>query len=269
MNAETARPDARTWPELWERAEVARHRMLLLDFDGTLAPFHPDRDQARLGRRARQLLAEIADDPGNRLGIVSGRPLAELEARFDGIPADLVGEHGWEERRQGEEAHRHPLVERTVDLLRAGFDAMRAQASANRVERKRTAVVLHTRGLDDVAVEEQRGAVERLWTPLRRRAELELREIDGGWELRARGRHKGTAVASLIADHGLGGFTLYVGDDETDEDAFAAVARAGFAVRVGDPERPTRAHARLPDVDAVLELLELWRDRVGRTANVR
>jgi trehalose 6-phosphate synthase/trehalose 6-phosphate phosphatase len=263
MSGEPTRPDARYWPELWDRAVAARRRLLLLDFDGTLAPFHQDRDQARPGKRALSLLSEIATSRGCRLGIVSGRPLHELEARFEPVAADLVGEHGWEERRRGGDARRRTLAEGTAELLRDAYAGMRSSTPVGRIERKRTAIVLHTRGLAEKDVSELRVVVTRLWTPLRRHAELELREIDGGWELRARGHHKGTAVSALIGDHGQGGFTLYVGDDETDEDAFAATARSGFAVRVGDPARPTRAHATLPDVEAVLELLEIWRDRVA------
>ena len=266
MSGRAARRDARAWPGLWERAEAARHRLLLLDFDGTLAPFHVDRAQAALGERTHSLLASIAADPGTRVGIVSGRPLEELEARFHDVPADLVGEHGWEERRLGHEPFRHPVGERTLELLRRCYDGMRRHAPAGRVERKRTGVVLHSRGLTEREIAEQRVAVDSVWAPLQRHAELELRQIDGGWELRARGRHKGTAVSALVADHARGGLAVYLGDDETDEDAFAAVARSGFAIRVGTDARSTRAHAHLPDVDAVVEWLEIWRQRIGAAA---
>jgi trehalose 6-phosphate phosphatase len=259
------RPDARHWPELWERAEAARSRLLLLDFDGTLAPFQVDRTQVELSVRARSTLRAITRESETRVGIVSGRSLDDLVSRFRDTAADLVGEHGWEEMCLGGARTRHILPESTSELLRRGYDEMRRSAPAERVERKRTAVVLHTRGLGRRDLAAYSTAMAAIWAPFRRRAELELRRIDGGWELRARGRHKGTAVASLIRHRGGGCFTVYIGDDQTDEDAFGAVARAGFAVRVGAATAESRAHAYLPGVDAVLDWLELWRDRFAAT----
>jgi trehalose-phosphatase len=258
------RPDARHWDELWRRVQAARRPLLLLDFDGTLAPLEEDRDRVRLPERARELLRQIAAG-GARLGVISGRPLAEIQARFHDLPAHLVGEHGWEYQLYGEAPRRHPLAGDTAALLLSAFESMRTRVPASRVERKRTSAVLHVRGLAPAEVAAHRSAVEELWAPLSRHAALALVETDGGWELRARGHDKGSAVAALLAAHGLGTFALYLGDDHTDEDAFAAVARAGFGVRVGRHERPTRAHAELPDVEAVLELLELF----GRRMNVQ
>jgi trehalose 6-phosphate phosphatase len=73
--------------------------------------------------------------------------------------------------------------------------------------------------------------------------------------------HKGTAVAYLLAEHGLGR-ALYAGDDSTDVDAFRALAglELGVAVAVASPEGPRelREAADLV-VDSPAELLELLR----------
>ncbi|MBZ0088901.1 MAG: hypothetical protein K8H90_00840, partial [Thermoanaerobaculia bacterium] len=115
-----------------------------------------------------------------------------------------------------------------------------------------------TRGQSEARILELERELDRCRHSLRRHAELEVRAIDGGWELRARGRDKGTAVEAIGARLGGQAFAVYAGDDETDEDAFAAVSRFGFGVRVGTGDRSTRAHARLPDVAAMAAFLEIW-----------
>ena len=53
---------------------------------------------------------------------------------------------------------------------------------------------------------------------------------------------------------------VYVGDDQTDEDAFRFLAGLAQTFRVGSPDTPTAATHRLPDVDAVQSLLD-WLGR--------
>ncbi len=254
-------PDARVWPELWDRLAAASCRALLLDFDGTLAPFSVDRDAATLAPRVRELLAAIAAQGATALAIVSGRRLAEIEERFDGIEAHLIGEHGWEERLPGGARRRHLPSPRASALLDAAAASLGARLPPRCLEVKRTAIVLHARGETPERVAELAREVALCHRPLRHHAELDLREIDGGWELRARGHDKGTAVGAVVARLGGPTFAVYLGDDETDEDAFGAVAPLGFGVRVGSGDRPTRARARLPGVPAVEEFLALWAER--------
>ncbi|HKQ62118.1 MAG TPA: trehalose-phosphatase, partial [Candidatus Polarisedimenticolaceae bacterium] len=95
---------------LWERAAAARHRLLMLDYDGTLAPFRIDRDQAHPLPAALAALEAIAAVPGGtQLAIVSGRPVRALEQLLGPLRATLVGEHGWEMRVPGEERVEQPL----------------------------------------------------------------------------------------------------------------------------------------------------------------
>lgn len=254
-------PDARDWPELWLRASAASRRLLVLDFDGTLAPFSVARDAAQLGAGPRATLLAIGARGETSLGIVSGRRLEEIEERFEGIPAHLVGEHGWDERLPDGTRRRHALPTAARSLLAEVAATLGERLPPGRLEIKRASLVVHTRGERPETVDALRRATSRACRSLRHRAELELRDINGGWELRSRGRHKGTALLSILATLDHPAFTVYLGDDETDEDAFAAVCPRGFGVCVGLDDRPTRAQARVPDVAAVLEFLGLWAGR--------
>ena len=73
--------------ELWRLAASCAHRLLMLDYDGTLAPFTPARHDARPSTRAMDLLADIGAIGRTRLAVVSGRPIAELERAVSAIAA--------------------------------------------------------------------------------------------------------------------------------------------------------------------------------------
>ena len=53
---------------------------------------------------------------------------------------------------------------------------------------------------------------------------------------------------------------VYVGDDQTDEDAFRFLAGLSLTFRVGSADTPTAADRRLPDVESVRALLD-WLGR--------
>ncbi len=249
---------------LWQAVAVASHRLLMLDYDGTLAPFSTDRGQALPPARTRALLERLAAARGTTLAVVSGRPMEQLEGLVGALPVTLVGEHGWDLRDPRGGHIEHPLPADQAALLdRAEADA-RAGGLGARLERKRASIVLHTRG---VPPDEARAAVEaatRLWRPI-----LSARTAGGpggarldaiarGLELRLRGHDKGTAVSDLLARSSAGPLAVYVGDEITDEDAFRAVRERGFGVKVREPEGPTLATGRLADPDAVTAFLEEW-----------
>jgi trehalose-phosphatase len=248
----------------WGRAAAAAARLLVLDYDGTLAPLGVDRAEARPLPASLEALRSIAGS-GEPLAVVSGRPVLDLARLLGDLPAVLVGEHGWEERRPGGPVVRHPLA----GAARSGLEsAARAAAAAGWepfLERKRTALMLHTRGMPAGRAAEAARACREAWRGPAEAGGLRLAEVNGGIEIRAAGRDKGTAVASLAGEAPPGAFMVYVGDDETDEDAFAAVRGRGFGVRVGPPGATSLAEGRLASCEEVSAFLAAWLDR-GRAS---
>jgi len=246
---------------LWSELASAPHRLLLLDYDGTLAPFRADRREAVPLPEALRLVTLIAERPSTTVAIVSGRPILELDPLLGeaGRRLMVVGEHGWELRPPGGPILQHPLpVEAWLGLDRA------AQAAAARgweelLESKRTAVMLHTRGLHDreAAAWFERECRE-LWGADAAAAGLRLSEVDGGVELRVPGRDKGTAVREILLSSPAGAYPVYLGDDATDEDAFEAVRERGLGIRVGPEERPSRAAGRIVSCEEVPLFLVEW-----------
>ena len=243
--------------DFWHRIQSSPRRLLMLDYDGTLVPFHVQRMDALPSPETLRALREILQDPGTYVAVISGRPISELETLLGPVRLHLVGEHGWEERTPDGRNVMHALPGPAAHRLGQAVRAASASGCRELMERKRCSVVLHTRGLD---VPEARLLIEkcgRLWKAFFLRDGLELLNIDGGLELRATQRNKGLAVRDLVASRPDDTLPVYLGDDSTDEDAFVAVSGRGVALRVGSREESTAAWA-LPSQEAVLPFLRKW-----------
>jgi trehalose-phosphatase len=246
-------------PRLWHWVAHAQHRILMLDYDGTLAPFVVDRLHAPPLERSIAAVSLLAASDHTSVAIVSGRPLDEFTHQVAGIPVTFVGEHGWERLDAEGTTVRRALDRLVVELLAQAERAARAAGLGDRLEVKRSSLVLHTRGLDvaDATALEERAA--DVWRASSATGRLVLERMDGGLELRAHDRNKGTAALALLAETKPGTLGVFVGDDVTDEDAFEVVRDWGFGVRVGVSDRPTFALGQLPSVEAVAVFLEEWK----------
>jgi trehalose-phosphatase len=260
---------------LWSQVAAARHRLLMLDYDGTLAPLQIHTEAARPRPRLLNLVARIAAAgiegagtgggagragaaPRGLVAIISGRSLPDLERLVGRHRIILAGEHGWDVHWPGHAAVRHPLPEAAAAGLRRAAAAATAAGFARHLERKRCAVILHTRGLAPSHAEAMARACSSPWALEAAGGALRLDRIDGGVELRAATRDKGTAVLELVAAAPPGAAAVCLGDDVSDEDAFRAVAPYGFGLRVGPDERPSLAAGRLPTNDDVETFLAAW-----------
>jgi len=245
--------------EVWERIGSGRARLLMLDYDGTLAPFRPQRMLARPPEASVRALQAIAREPGTRVAVISGRPVAELQTLLDRMPIHLVGEHGWEESAPDGALLLHPLAGATASRLSLAARAARSSGWSDLLERKRGSIVLHTRGLDREEAQLIEERCRELWTALVEIDGLRVTSIDGGLELRAVERNKGVALRDLLRSGPEGTVAVYLGDDHSDEDAFEAMPEDGVSIRVGAPDRPTAARWGLPSPGAVTDFLERWR----------
>ena len=246
----------------WKRVAGAESRLLMLDYDGTLAPFRVERLEAIPLAGSIDLLRSIASSTATTVAIVSGRPVVELESLVAPLEVVLVGEHGWEERGRRGKTVRHPLPPKTEQGLRAAAAAVIEAGLGEHLERKRTSLMIHTRGLTSARAAAARDACERLWAPIADSSELALVPVNGGSELRAKGRDKGTAVRGLLESAPPGALPVYLGDDETDEDAFREIRERGFGFRVGEDDRATLAWRRLRSWRDVPGFLRRWSSTV-------
>jgi trehalose 6-phosphate phosphatase len=237
----------------------AKERVLLLDYDGTLAPFHRRPERAIPYPEVAALLKRAIRGCATRVVIVSGRRLADLRGPLARVPHDEAwASHGWEHfSAAGERSGYIPsnAVQRQLQLAEAGVRELAMHGA--RIERKVASVAVHWRGLLPHVVDRIGAAVDAAWSGIDRR-NLDRLEFDGGLELRACGRNKGDAVREVLGTCGPLAACAYLGDDRTDEDAFAAMRGRGLGVLVRPELRQTCADAWIRPPAELVGFLERW-----------
>jgi trehalose-phosphatase len=247
-------------PQFWDALAEAPHAALFLDYDGTLAPFQVDRMAAKPLEGVIETLLQIVASARTHLFIVSGRPTHEIMHLAGDLGLTVVGGHGWEWHRPGAGLTRAEVSAEQERLLSAAHAFAIGLLGAERVERKVASVAAHLRALPVHQATAVREALSAHWLAEVGDGAVELRSFDGGLELRALGRHKGIAVTELLAELPEDTLAVYLGDDETDEDAFSALRECGFGIRVGNGERPTAATGKLRSCADVPRFLLDWAD---------
>lgn len=229
--------------------------LVAVDFDGTLAPIVPHAHEAAMLPRARRALGALSRLPHTRVVVISGRMLADLDARLGPLEPGVlrVGSHG-SEFEPGESGRLDPAARERHAGAVAALRAAAAGLAGIEVEVKDASAALHYRRAErgDAA-----SAIWRLWRSLqalkapdgdRPRVRLGKKVI----ELGVVPADKGVAIARLRAELGSTAVAC-LGDDRTDEDAFAALGPDDVAIKIGPG--PTRAPYRLPDPEAAAEAL--------------
>jgi trehalose-phosphatase len=245
-------------PDFWERLAQAGSPSLVLDYDGTLAPFQVDRMKAFPLEGVVDLLTRIRDGGRTHLSIMTGRPMRELEALLGDLDIPVSASQGTEFRfADGTWLTLVPTPVQEERLTRA-LEEARGIAPDGRVERKVASVAMHTRGIDPERAKSMEDEVCALWQSDAGDYDLECRHFLGGVELRLDDVDKGTALEKLLEERPGDDFCVYVGDDYTDEDALEVLVDRGIGIKVGSPEVPTHAPGRLADPYAVREFLKGW-----------
>ncbi len=235
--------------------------VLFLDYDGTLAPFSVERDKAFPYPGVREILTEIMESTRTKLVIVSGRPIDDLMPLLGLDPApEVFGAHGWERRTPDGKRFTFPLPLDAQGVIEDARFWITQNGLEAQSELKPASVTVHWRGLPEAERDKLRQAVLGAWTPFTKVESIELTPFDGGLELRVLGQDKGNAVRTVMAEVGAEGSAAYLGDDQTDEDAFAALAHKGLSVLVRAKKRSTRADLRLTPPDELLDFLRDWRE---------
>lgn len=241
---------------------AAEHRVLFLDYDGTLAPFVADRNAAWPYPGVVEAIDRVMELGDTRVVVVTGRSCASVLSllRTRRRP-EIWASHGWEHLpQQANEAEATRLLDPlSRDLLDKAAMRLRAAGFGERLEEKPFSIAAHWRGLDEADALRIAALTLEAWDDILPGSALEVHRFDGGYELRVRGRNKGFAVnATLDALDGQIA-AAFLGDDLTDEDAFAALAGRGLRVLVRPEQRETLADLWIRPPEELLEFLEAWR----------
>lgn len=249
--------------DFFRQLRVGAVRVLLLDYDGTLAPFATERQRAKPYPGIIGLLSRIVGECGTRVVIVSGRPAHDvpqlLRVKF---PLEIWGCHGCERLLPDGSYQCEELTAGAQHTVAEALEWLDREGLAGRIEHKPSGLAVHWRGLSAGDANEVRvGAFRALW-PLRRTGMI-FAEFDGGLELRASERDKAHVVRTVLRESGPEACVACLGDDATDEDAFRALKGRGLSLLVRSEFRPTSADLWIKPPEELLRFLEHWIEVCG------
>ena len=227
------------------RAEHA----VFLDIDGTLAEIAATPREASVDLELIAAIPSLRARHGEALALVTGRSITDVDRMFPGWVLPVAGQHGCERRDSAGIVHLHSPDPLTLGKLRKLFAGLAQRHEGLLLEDKGATVALHYRQSPHLAGPLQSIVRSLLDTP----AGATFRMLEGKQlvEIRPDGRDKGTAILDFMQEPPFAGrMPVFVGDDLTDEDGFAAVASlGGWSIKVGAGR--TRAQYRLANSDAV------------------
>ncbi len=243
----------------FEQVSAAKNRILLLDYDGTLAPFATNRHHAFPYPGITGLLRQIMTSCGTRLVLISGRSAHEVIPLLDiSPPPEIWGTYGLERLRPNGHYEQAEIDYSVAEALVQSEDALERSGLAELVEVKIAGVAVHWRGLQPSASLEVRTMAFTILEPIAAQNGLILAEFEEGVEIRLAEANKGVAVRALLAEVGATDPIAYLGDDITDEDGFRVLNGRGLTVLVSPKPRFTAAQLWLRPPKDVIQFLGRW-----------
>ncbi len=208
-------------------------RCILLDYDGTLAPFQRLPSLAVPGTDLLQLLVQLSADEKNEVVVISGRDADILSKWLGHLPLNMVAEHGaCIKYKGGDWVQQVSVSPGWKEQIRPLLELFVTRCVGSFIEEKKNTLAWHYRNthpdLGFIRSRELRNSLQQLTT------NTPLQVIDGNkvLEVRLMGIDKG-ATAKKMFDHFSPDFTLCIGDDTTDEDMFKVLREVAYTIKIG------------------------------------
>lgn len=235
----------------------------LIDFDGTLAEIVQSPALARPHPRAALTLSRLSALTGGAVALVTGRPIATIDALLDLPGLCVAGIHGLERRDGLGRTWRDACPAQALDTARRGLQRLVEAHPRLLLEDKGLSLALHYRAVPALAP-----VVDDVTARIIAHAGDDLRRLEGSmvFEIAPRAASKAAAVGAVLADPPFHGrLPVYLGDDEADEEAFQRINElGGLSIQVGRRLIGSSAGARLDTVDAAIGWLDELAGGVSR-----
>lgn len=238
--------------------------MLFLDYDGTLTPIVDDPGRAGLPFPMREMLHQLVTTAGLKIALISGRSLKDLKKHVDIEGLLYAGNHGLEYEDPEISYVRHEALafsqvfSELADLLGRELNPFPGVI----VEDKKLTLSVHYRQLAPEKIEQVKTAFFKIVEPYVLSSNLVISEGKKVWEIKPPTEwNKGTLVLWLMSKWmihaGTNIFPIYLGDDQTDEDAFRILKEKGMGIKVThDEKEPSEARYYLQTPEEVFEFLK-------------
>jgi len=249
------------WTSVSRKLAGAARVLLLFDYDGTLTPIVARPEAATLSDETRQSLSTLAGMDRFIVGVVSGRGLGDLEAMVSVPGLIYAGNHGLEMRGGGMDfVHPEALgIEASLVEVARLLEHELATVPGVVVDNKRLTLTVHFRNAPDSYGPQVDATVGAVTAPYVQAGQLKITRGKKVVEVRPNlDWGKGKAIEKIREFCGDSPLPVFFGDDQTDEEGFAAAQDAGgIAVFVGADRDSTVALHRLDSPAEVGEVLSL------------
>ena len=243
----------------FQRLRTTPESVLLLDYDGTLAPFHVDRSLAYPYHGVVCLIDAVVRCGKTKIIIVSGRPIVELRALLTPMSElEMWGSHGLERQLSDGSYSCIGVSEEDLASLKEAEEWVISAGLLSRAEIKLGGIAIHWRGMSPSEAERIQAVTQGAWGPLAERSGLRLLQFEAGLELRVAHPDKGDAVKTILGTLDATTPIAFLGDDLTDEDAFGVLRGQGLTALVRAERRETLAECWLRPPEELLDFLEHW-----------
>jgi len=242
----------------------AKQGVLMLDFDGTLAPFAVNRMEVQVYEPVLELLQRIVQETPSRVVLISGRRASEVKQLAAGLSGlEIWGSHGAERILRDGRYEATPASEQIDRVLDRAYAALARKGLGSQLERKVGSVAIHWRGFTEKRQSDIRESALNEWIQFSSWPQFRVLDFDGGLELHGMACDKGIAVRTVLEDSPVGSPAAYLGDDVTDEAAFQAISERGLGILVRPEPRPTAAQVWLKPPEELFQFLQRWFFAVG------
>ena len=235
--------------ELKEQFQESSKRLLLLDYDGTLAEIQNLPLAAAPDQELREIMERITKLPDTDIAIVTGRKRQEIEDWMGKYPVIISAEHGLWVRMVGEDWQKQLSESHDLDWLGTVediFEQFNLKTPGSFTEKKEAALAWHYRLSDPTFGKWQARELVMHLKNMLSGAPLDVLDGKSVIEVRVQGIHKGNIIPFLETQNRSYDFHLAAGDDATDEHLFQAIPGDGWSIKIGAGY--THAHYRLNGV---------------------
>lgn len=230
--------------------------LIMVDYDGTLAPFCIDRDKALPHPQLIQVLEMLRQHKQCEVVVISGRSINELKSLVSLRPLpQMWGSHGLEHLIENGEKKDFKLLPAIKSFFEKEYADLCQVLPDKSVEYKRYSIAVHWRGKSLAEIKHLKEMLKQRWQVNLEMTDVEMRPFNGGQELRLKGVGKGSAVKELLQKNNNLIPCVFFGDDLTDEDAFAALDGKGLKVLIKNHHETTLADIELDSIEELIKFL--------------
>jgi len=225
--------DLATQKKIVKKYSEANNRVLFLDYDGTLVPFHSDPQAVKPDKELEEIISDLGKTKNCKVVIISGRDKETLDRWMGRLGVDFIGEHGvWIKRQNEDWTMTQGLDNSWKEEIKPILDIYVNKTPGSFIEEKDYSLVWHYRkveaGLGELRAREIISHLKYLSV----NKNLEVLEGNKVVEIKNLEVNKGSTALKWLSTVNAD-FILAVGDDWTDEDTFKSLPDDAFTIKVG------------------------------------